>query len=124
MARSEIPKILVAEEEPIIALDLCDVIREAGAEAVGPVTRVADALQVIGSVPVDGAVLDYGLHDGPALPIIRRLRRSGIPFVLHSGARLNAGLLTRIGPGVAVFTKPADPVEMVARLIATIGRAD
>ena len=50
-------RILVVEDELLIALDLTSAIEEAEGIVIGPVRSAADALSVLGEGAVDGAIL-------------------------------------------------------------------
>ena len=55
--------ILVAEDEPFIALDVALAIEDAGGMVAGPAASVKEALALIESLPVVGAILDVNLAD-------------------------------------------------------------
>ena len=77
--------ILVAEDEPFIALDVSLAIEDAGGQVAGPVASVQEALALIGSTPVVAAILDHNLTDGDSSPVVERLLLAGIPTILQSG---------------------------------------
>jgi len=56
-------RVLVVEDEVLVALDYCQNLQEAGAEVVGPFHTVDDALNCMGKGRIDVAVLDYALAD-------------------------------------------------------------
>lgn len=78
-------RILVVEDEFIVAAMLCDVLEDAGAEPIGPVGRVADGLQIIASEAIDAAVLDWNLHGESGFTLAEALRARNIPFVIATG---------------------------------------
>ena len=60
-------KVLIVEDEPLIALSLRDVLTLAGFEVVGVAARVSDALTIAHNTPPDVAILDVrlaGKRDG------------------------------------------------------------
>ena len=75
-------RILVVEDEFIVAAMLCDVLEDAGAIPLGPVGRVDEALAVIESESFDAAVLDWNLHGDPGVPLAEALSARGVPFVI------------------------------------------
>ncbi|HEX4893392.1 MAG TPA: hypothetical protein VFV47_08885 [Hyphomicrobiaceae bacterium] len=78
-------RVLVVEDEPLIALDLVDILTEGGFQVLGPVSLVADALRLIESEGCDAAVLDVNLGRETAEPIAMYLRECGTPFLVLSG---------------------------------------
>jgi DNA-binding response OmpR family regulator len=78
-------RVLVVEDEPLIALDLADMLTEGGFDVLGPVSLVADALKMISSQGCDAAVLDVNLGRETAEPIALFLRQQGTPFLVLSG---------------------------------------
>ena len=79
-------RILVVEDEYMMAEDLrCD-LEEAGAQVIGPVPSVADALRLLATeMSIDAAILDVNLRGEKAYPVADALRERGIPFVLATG---------------------------------------
>ena len=55
-------RILVVEDDAIIALDIAGTLADAGATVIGPVYRVAPALDLLKTSTIDIAVLDYRLE--------------------------------------------------------------
>ncbi|WP_114948587.1 response regulator [Microvirga calopogonii] len=79
-------RILVVEDEYMMADDLQHNLEKAGAEVIGPVPSVADALRLLAAEEnVDGAILDVNLRGEKAYPVADALRERGVPFVLATG---------------------------------------
>ncbi len=78
-------RILVAEDETLVLMELEDMLGELGCEIVGPVSTVGAALAAIRQTEFDGALLDMNLHGERALPAAEALLAKGIPFVLCTG---------------------------------------
>ena len=79
-------RILVVEDEYLIAMSLQDALETAGSIVVGPVPSVDKALQTIDSEPhIDAAVLDVNLGGALAYPVADMLVARKIPFVFTSG---------------------------------------
>jgi CheY-like chemotaxis protein len=75
-------RVLVVEDEYLIAEDLCEELRSCGAEVMGPADCVAAALALLRSEPLpDMALLDIGLPNEKVYPVADALRARGIPFV-------------------------------------------
>lgn len=77
-------RILIIEDEPLVALEICQILEEAGAIAHGPVTTSQDALAAI-TGGVDAALLDCNLHGQPVDDIAAALSDRGVPFIFVSG---------------------------------------
>lgn len=82
-------RILVVEDEALVAMLLEDELVDAGARVIGPATTVGDALRLVEAAAADGgidaAVLDIGLEDGTAVPLADRLAARGVPFLFATG---------------------------------------
>jgi DNA-binding NtrC family response regulator len=80
-------RLLVVEDEFIIAIDLAQTLEDLGAEVVGPAGSVRDALDLVKSQGdrLDGAVLDVNLRDQQVFPVADALAERGVPFVFTTG---------------------------------------
>ena len=80
-------RVLVAEDEPLIAMDYANRLAEAGAEVVARCATVRDGLAVLtrsGETDIDAAVVDFVLADRNSEPLQVALRQRDIPFVVVS----------------------------------------
>jgi DNA-binding response OmpR family regulator len=78
-------RILIIEDEPIVAISYAAILRQAGIDVVGPAGTLEQALQVIEHEAISGAMLDLNLFDRSAEPVAAALRQRGIPFIIVSG---------------------------------------
>jgi CheY-like chemotaxis protein len=79
-------RILVVEDEYLIAADLAEALEELGAEVVGPVANLKAALvEVERAGDLDGATLDVTLGQEKSFDVAAILRRRGVPFVFLTG---------------------------------------
>lgn len=79
-------RVLVVEDDFLIANDFCQALAEEGATAVGPAPSIARALAVLsGAAPLDAAILDINLGGELVYPVAESLRHLGVPFVFASG---------------------------------------
>lgn len=79
-------RILVVEDEYLVATALADDLSDAGAEVLGPAPSVAQALELIdGAAQLDIGVLDINLAGEPVYPVADALAARGVPFVLVTG---------------------------------------
>lgn len=78
-------RILVVEDEFLIALDIAGVLEQAGIAVIGPFGHVADALRAVEQEEVHGALLDAHLAGEPVGRIADALVAKSIPFAFVSG---------------------------------------
>lgn len=77
-------RVLVVEDDYLLASDLAAMLRRAGAEVIGPFATVRDALRALNEAP-DVATLDVQLREEASFPIADELARRGVPFVFATG---------------------------------------
>ncbi len=81
-----IDRLLVVEDEPLIAFDTEHVLREAGYTIVATVDRVADAVAVLESDDaLDLVLVDVNLADGSGLDVARSARAADVPVLFVTG---------------------------------------
>jgi CheY-like chemotaxis protein len=100
------PRVLVLEDEPLIAMMMRGWLTELGCEAVGPAHTVPDALALIDDGPLDGAILDVSIGDRDCSPVADALRQRRIPFALATGRAPDA--LSAAYADVPSLAKPYD----------------
>ncbi|MEO0030570.1 MAG: hypothetical protein RIS94_328 [Pseudomonadota bacterium] len=98
-------RILVVEDEPLLAMLLEENLSDLGYETVGSAATVDHALALIAECAIDAALLDFSLgHETTSAPVARALREAGTPFYYLSGhASLQA---TDETPDAPLLTKP------------------
>lgn len=108
------PRILVAEDNPIIAMDVAAIIEECGCKVLGPVSDTVGATDLLKASKADGAVLDVHLRDGAVWSIVEELEKRGIPFILASGSIQTS--LPEDCPAADFLEKPFMPEDLKAAL--------
>ena len=107
-------RILVVEDNALVAFELCRALEAAGFEVAGPAASVGQALTLIKECRCDAAVLDIQLRGETSEAVAHVLAALSIPFMTMTGyAR------TRQQPifeGVPHFTKPVPSSMVVAEL--------
>ena len=78
-------RILVAEDEVLVLMEIEDALEELGCEVVGRASTVAAALAAIANNALDGALLDMNLRRESILPAAEKLLAQGVPFLLVTG---------------------------------------
>jgi DNA-binding NtrC family response regulator len=97
-------RILVVEDNALLAIELAQALKDAGFETVGPALTVAQAMTLLGKAGCDAAVLDINLRGETSEPVAKELHARGIPFITMTGyARAQQ---PAIFEGTPTFTKP------------------
>lgn len=78
-------RILIVEDEPLIAENLRTELVDAGFEIVGIAARVEKALILLDEIAFDVAIVDANLAGRTAAPVAAALSKRGVPFVVLSG---------------------------------------
>lgn len=103
-------RILVVEDNALLALELVQAVRAAGFEVIGPALSVAQSVQLIERSGCDAAVLDINLRGETSEAVARELTARGIPFITMTGyARTQQ---PAVFEGAPTFTKPV-AIELV-----------
>ncbi len=111
-------KILIVEDEPLIAFDMEETVTGAGFHVVHVARDVDEAMQTISQEPIDLAVLDANLAGKSAEPIAEQLRSSGVPFVIISGySRGQLGAWVGPSPIVSKPYVPGALIDEIRRLL-------
>lgn len=107
-------RILVVDDEALIAMLLEDMLVDLGCAVVGPAASVAAAMALIGSTAIDAALVDVHLAGTSSDPVALALQAHNIPFAFVTGsvARRNA-----VFADVPTLQKPF----AIAELERTIG---
>jgi CheY-like chemotaxis protein len=112
-------RILVAEDEILIALDIEATFRDAGAVVVGPCMTLSDAVEAAKNEPLSLAILDIRLGHVTTEDVTDLLVKRGIPFLFYSGQKLPAEMRRKCGGAVVVY-KPASQKELLDAAAKTL----
>jgi DNA-binding response OmpR family regulator len=104
-------RVLLAEDEPIIALDHADRLSAQGAEIVGPFAGSKEAIRELGRRDVDVAVIDFILSDRNSVELQEELQRRHVPFVVVTAY---PKVLVRTNREQRVLGKPVSSEELCA----------
>jgi CheY-like chemotaxis protein len=81
-------RVLVIEDEMIVAMLLEDMLADLGCTVLGPAARVDQALTIIAATrSLDAAVLDVNLNGQKSYPVADALVARGVPFLFTTGYR-------------------------------------
>jgi len=78
-------RVLVVDDEALIAMMLSDLLTEYGHETVGPAYSESQALALVDSSKIDAAILDVTLGDHDCFAVAEALGARGIPFAFATG---------------------------------------
>ena len=104
-------RVLVAEDDALVALYLMTTLQTASYVVVGPVSAVAEALTIIDSEPPDAALLDLQFAAGDTAPVAAALLAGDVPFVVltdDEGLELEPALA-----GAPRLLKPVQPEALL-----------
>lgn len=107
-------RLLVIEDEPLIAEALTEDLSSAGFEVAGVANRLQQALQYIVELEFDAAIVDANLAGSSAAPAAQALRRLGRPYLVLSG--YGRDQLPEAFVGVGFVRKPYRRDELIDRL--------
>jgi CheY-like chemotaxis protein len=85
MAALEGIRVLVVEDEFLVAMLIEDMLTSAGCVVAGPIPRLSDALDAVDRGTYDAAVLDVNLGGDRVYPVADALSRRNVPFVFITG---------------------------------------
>ncbi|HUE47162.1 MAG TPA: response regulator [Aestuariivirgaceae bacterium] len=117
-------RLLVVEDELLVALDIESILSEAGMAVVGPASSAGEALKLIADTPLDAALLDANLSGEPIDAVAQALSERGIPFAYVTGYGRESLPAAHPAP---IVTKPFDAEQLLAaarRLLAADNGTD
>lgn len=113
-------RILVVEDEALIAVMVEDMLSEMGSIVVGPAATIEQALALARAEEIDGAVLDVNVRGERIDPVADALAERGVPMLFATGygeVRLASGAAT------TVIDKPYTQEKLARGLAAAMGAA-
>ncbi|HEX6376409.1 MAG TPA: response regulator [Allosphingosinicella sp.] len=110
-------RVLLVEDEPIIAMTVEDMLEELGCTVVATAATLAAALDAVERDDFDVVLLDINLNGVESAPVADRLREAGRPFVFTTGYGAAAAR------GAPVVVKPYPIRDLEAAIAAALGRA-
>ena len=104
-------RLLVLEDEFMIATRIADILEEAGYEVIGPVLNAAEATHAITVDRVDGALLDLNLRGDTSLAMAEAIAMRGVPILFVTGYARE--ILTGKWKGALHLEKPFNDRELL-----------
>jgi len=108
-------KILVVEDEAILALDIVDQVEQHNGVVIGPVASLQAGLRALDQHKPDACILNIRLGPDKVYALADRLLDAKIPFIFASGEQ-RADIPSRF-MGVPLHSKPVDMVKAAVGLI-------
>jgi PAS domain S-box-containing protein len=118
LQRHEKPRVLVVEDEALVAMMIGECLTEFGFEVIGPVLTASEALAAAREKQLDAAVLDINLGDGLVYTVAEILTLRGVPFAFVTGYDANSVDARFIG--VPVLQKPIER-DMLQKIFVQSG---
>ncbi|MBX9460893.1 MAG: response regulator [Brevundimonas sp.] len=116
-------RVLVVEDESLVAMLLETILEDMGCVPVGPASTVDEGLQLTGDdQPLDAALLDVNVAGKQVFPIAEALKTRGVPFVFSTG--YGEGGLPDEWRGQPTLQKPFTEAAVRDALMKAMGLAD
>jgi CheY-like chemotaxis protein len=113
-------RVLVVEDEPLVAMDIAAVLRRAGAAVLGPAHRLDAALALAAEEVLDGALLDINLAGANVFPLADALAARGVPFMFLTG--YEPEILPQAHRDRPLYRKPYTSARLVKAVAKVLGR--
>lgn len=114
-----ITRLLIVEDEPLVAFDAEHILTEAGYEVLATVDTIAAALAHIADGQPQLVLLDINLSDGNGLAIAERAHANGVPVLIVSGLCPDQAQMLAMG-WLAKPYRPRDLIGAVAAIEAMV----
>jgi CheY-like chemotaxis protein len=112
-------RVLVVEDESLVAMLLETILEDMGCTPVGPAANVDDGLKMANDEQLDAALLDVNVAGKQVFPIAEALKARGVPFVFSTG--YGEGGLPDEWRGQATIQKPFTEAAVRDALMKAMG---
>ncbi|MDI1326641.1 MAG: response regulator [Brevundimonas sp.] len=112
-------RVLVVEDESLVAMLLETILEDMGCTPVGPAANVDDGLTMATDEPLDAALLDVNVAGRQVFPVAEALKARGVPFVFSTG--YGEGGLPEEWRGQATIQKPFTEAAVRDALMKAMG---
>jgi PAS domain S-box-containing protein len=114
------PRVLLVEDEALVAMMIQECLADFGYQVVGPISTATEAAARAGEAEFEAAVLDINLGDGAVYPIADVLAARGIPFVFVTG--YDADSVESRFRNIPILQKPIER-EMLKKVFVLAAKA-
>ncbi len=112
-------RVLVVEDDMLIALDIADELKSAGCTVLGPASRLEPAITLAQAQEFDAAVLDVFLEGAYVWPLAASLAARAVPFIFLTGFGQFLEFPAAFA-SVPCLEKPVRPGALARRLAAVV----
>lgn len=111
-------RVLIVEDETLVALLMEDILSEFHCHVVGTVSRVSQALDLLKTEPVDVAILDVNVAGQEVYPVAAVLNEKGTPFIFATG--YGEGGIATPWADRPVLQKPFQNADLVQAVLTAL----
>lgn len=86
LAQQPNQRVLIVEDDPLIATMMEDIMEDMGLTVIGPAGKLEEALALAANAGIDIALIDIHIQGGEAYPVAEALAERGIPFAFSTGS--------------------------------------
>ncbi len=115
-------KILLVEDDFIVAFDMQILLQDCGADVLGPASNVTEGLALAAQEKPDAAVLDVNLNGEFVFALARQLRERGVPMLFATAYADDDALFPEADRSAPRVAKPVLPAVLIAQLRKLVGR--
>ena len=115
-------RVLIVEDESLVAMLLETILEDMGCLAVGPAATVDEGLRMAADETVDAALLDVNVAGRQVFPVAQALKDRGVPFIFSTG--YGEGGLPDQWRGQPTLQKPFTEAAVRDALMTAMGLAD
>jgi CheY-like chemotaxis protein len=113
-------RVLVAEDEPLLTMNLEDILADLGCHVAGTAARLEQALALATKAEFDVAILDINLDGQSIDPVAAAVHHRGLPMVFVTGYNSKSAAQRSLGH---VVEKPYDAEQIRTALGKVFGQA-
>ena len=105
-------RILIVEDEPLVAMDMQSMLSAAGCVPVGPAGTLTEARRLLATEKCDAALVDVNLKGQPIEGLLPLLRQAGVPFAFVTG--YGPKVLSKTFEETVTISKPFTAEQLLA----------
>jgi len=105
-------RILIVEDEPLVAMDMQSMLSAAGCVPVGPAGTLREAKRLLAAEKCDAALVDVNLKGQPIEDLLPALRQAGVPFAFVTG--YGPKVLSKTFEETVTISKPFTAEQLLA----------
>jgi CheY-like chemotaxis protein len=112
-------RVLVVEDKYLIAVEVCEQVRDFGCDPLGPFASVDAGVRAADNEQIDCALLDVTLNEEPVFPLAEALRQRHVPMIFLTG--YDAEILPPEWRGEPRLQKPVGSRSLHEALLKAMG---